>query len=242
MNIHTELLPREEASDVVIIVDTLRSCTAASVAFQQGLSTLDFTPSLRVARRAGAEFGLLLLGERRGMVPEGFNHSNSPVQLRQLDLAGKAALMVSENAPHAVGFHAGARHVLLGSLHNAAAVAARAAELAQTSITVTCSGFRDEEDLDDSITAAYITAQLKQLLPDAASGGADALLNSLLRAFPDPLDALWHSTAGRYLRRLEHAGDIGMAGCVSVSTHVPERTEVIRTADGSDLQRFTVRT
>src|SRR5690625_243763 len=171
MYTHAVLLSSEEASDGVSVVDTLKSCTAACVAVAQRLATVDFARSLRVPRRAGAEFGLLLLGERRGMVPEGFNHSSSPVQPRQLGLAGKAALMVSENAPHAVGFHAGARHVLLGSLHNAAAVAARAAELAQTSITVTCSGFRDEEDLDDSITAAYITAQLQQQLPDAASAG-----------------------------------------------------------------------
>lgn len=240
MNIHSELLPARAAADVVIIVDVLRSCTAASVAFDRGLASLDVTPSLRTARHAAGEFGLLLLGERRGMVPEGFNHSNSPVGLLRLDLDDRAALMVSENAPHAVGFHSEARHVLLGSLYNAAAVAERAAALAQSSITVTCSGFRGQEDLDDSLAAAYIVAELKRLLPSATASGADALLQSLLRAFPEPVGALWHSTAGRWLRRLEHAGDIGVAGHVSVSASVPARTEIVRTAAGGELQRFTL--
>lgn len=240
MNIHSELLPASAAADVVIVIDVLRSCTAASIAFERGLESLDFTPSLRTARRAGQEFGLLLLGERSGMVPEGFNHSNSPFQLQQLDLQGRAAAMVSENAPHAATFHSEAKHVLLGSLCNAAAVAERAATLASSSITVTCAGFRDQEDLDDAIAAACIVAELRRHLPEATVSGANALLGSLLRAFPDPLDALWHSTAGRWLRSLEHADDIGLAGRVSVSTAVPERTSLTRTGDGSVLQRFTL--
>ena len=238
MRIHIELLPEQAAVDTAIVVDALRSCTSAAIAFDRGVASLDFTPSLKHARRAGAEHGMLLLGERAGMVPEGFNHSNSPVLLSQLELEGKRALMVSENAPQAVVFNAGARHLLLGSLYNASAVAERALSLATDSVTIVCAGFRGQQDLDDSIAAAFIAAELRRLAPDATVTGADALARSLLRAFPDPVDALWHSTAGRYLRSLEHAGDIGLAGCVSVSDSVPERRERIALADGFMLDRF----
>src|SRR5690554_382127 len=241
MRIHVELLPNEAATDVAVVVDTLRSCTSAALAFDRGITSLDFTPSLKLARRAAQDLKLLLLGERAGMVPEGFNHSNSPVLLGKLELAGERVLMVSENAPHAVAVNAGARHLLLGSLYNATAVAERALLLARESVTVTCSGFRGQEDLDDSITAAFIAAELRRLAPQAEVTGADALCRSLLRAFPDPVDALWHSTAGRYLRSLEHAGDIGVAGCVSVSQSVPERTGTTDVPDGGTLQRFELR-
>ncbi len=240
MRIHVELLPERAATDVVIVVDALRSCTSASIAFDRGLASLDFTPSLKLARRVGPELGLLLLGERAGMVPEGFNHSNSPVLLSNLDLAGKRALMVSENAPQAVELNAAASHLLLGSLLNATAVAERALSLAEDSVTVTCSGFRGQQDLDDSIAAAFIAAELRRLAPEARVTGADALARSLLRAFPDPVDALWHSTAGRYLRSLEHAGDIGLAGCVSISDSVPERTARRELSEGGVLDRFEV--
>lgn len=180
----------------------------------------------------------MLLGERSGMVPEGFNHSNSPVLLSTLELTGASAVMVSENAPDAVVRNASARHLLLGSLYNATAVARRAVELATESVTVVCAGFRGQQDLDDSIAAAVIEAEVRRLGPPLERRGAAALADSLLRAFPDPVDALWHSTAGRWLRQLEHAQDIGLAGRVSVSDAVPERSDTIETPAGGSLQLF----
>src|SRR5690554_732380 len=239
MQIHVELLPVKAAADVVIVVDALRSCTSAPLAFDRGLLSLDFTTSHRLARRAAADMELLLLGESGGMVPEGFNHSNSPVLLSALDLTGKRAVLVSENAPQAVEFNRGARHVLLGSLYNATAVAHRAAQLATESVTIVGAGFRNQEDLDDSIAAAVITGELRRALPVAGTSGAIALCESLLRAFPDPVEALWHSTAGRYLRQLEHAQDIGLAGSVSQSESVPERSGLIEVPGGGMLHRFT---
>lgn len=239
MQIDVELLPRVAATDVVIVVDTLRSCTSAPLAFDRGLTTLDFTTSLRTARRAGAELELLLLGERGGMVPEGFNHSNSPVLLNTLELEGRQAVLVSENAPGAVEFNASAPHLLLASFYNAAAAVERALNLAATSIKVVGSGFRGQEDLDDSLTVAFIVAQLRRQLPEAQVTGAAALTESLLRSFPDPVEALWNSTAGRYLRKLGHADDIGLAGLISVSSAVPERTATVPLAEGGVLQRFT---
>lgn len=239
MQIHIELLPERAAEDVVIVVDALRSCTSAPLAFDRGLASLDFTTSLRVARRAAAETDLLLLGESRGMVPEGFNHSNSPVLISKLDLADRRAVLVSENAPQAVELNASARHVLLGSLYNATAVARRAAELATESVTVTGAGFRSQQDLDDSIAVALIVAELQRELPEAERTGAAALCESLLRAFPDPVEALWQSTAGRYLRALDHSQDIGLAGSVSQSASVPQRSERIH-AEGGELHRFTI--
>jgi|SRR5690625_243024 len=240
MRIHVELLPAEAATDVAVVVDALRSCTSAALAFDRGLASLDFSQSLRTARRGAAELDLLLLGERRGMVPEGFNHSNSPVLLQQLELTGKKAALVSENAPQAVDHNSAARHILLGSLFNAAAVVRRAAELASESVHVVASGFRGQEDLDDSLAVAFIAAELRRLLPEAEVTGAVALTESLLRAFPDPVEALWHSTAGRYLRSLGHGDDIGIAGQVSASGSVPERSTTLSLSEGGLLQRFTV--
>lgn len=238
MHTNIELLPVQAGADVVIIVDALRSCTSAPLAFDRGLDRLFFTTSLRAARHAAAEHGLMLLGERSGMVPEGFNHSNSPVLLSTLELTGASAVMVSENAPDAVVRNASARHLLLGSLYNATAVARRAVELATESVTVVCAGFRGQQDLDDSIAAAVIEAEVRRLGPPLERRGAAALADSLLRAFPDPVDALWHSTAGRWLRQLEHAQDIGLAGRVSVSDAVPERSDTIETPAGGSLQLF----
>lgn len=221
MQIQVDLLPGSVNADVVIVIDALVSCTVAALLFDRGLETLYLTDSVGAARRQAETAGALLLGERNGVPPEGFNHGSSPAQLARLDAAGRSAVLVSDNAPAALTHFAAAPNVLLGSLYNAAAVAAAAAEFAGGRVLLACCGFRGQEDLDDAVAAGYIAAELGRLLPEATLAGAGPFTRGLLRAFPAPVDAFWHSTAGRYLRRLERTDDLGVAASVSASRSVP---------------------
>jgi 2-phosphosulfolactate phosphatase len=240
MQLNVDLLPRTEYPDVVVVIDVLRTCTVAPILFDRGLEALTLTPSLRAARAAAATGAgdTLLVGERQGLPPEGFNYGNSPAELVRVHLTGKHAVLVSENAPAALPRVAGARHVLLGSLYNAGAVARLASELASERVDLVCCGFRGEEDLDDAITAGVLIAELAGLAPEARIGGAGRLTMALLHAYPDPLEALWTSVAGRYLRGLELEQDIGMAARLSHSDVVPSLTGHERIDEG-ELFRFT---
>lgn len=239
MRIRTDLLPQGSyAGEVVLLVDVLRSCTAAPILFDNGLARLSVTPSLRLARALAASEGSLLLGERGGMVPEGFNHGNSPAELRRLDLEGRTALMVSENLPKALPHLDGAREVLLASLYNAGAAARLAAHLASsTSVAIVCCGFGGQEDLDDAVAAGLLAAELRRVCGAAEPVGATRFAVGLLRAFPDPLAAFWQSVAGRYLRRLEHAEDLAVASLVSHSERVP-RLVASEQAERGPVYRF----
>lgn len=237
MRIHTDLTPASGYRGVVILIDTLRSSTVAPLLFERGLAELALTPSLRSARAAGAE-GWLLLGERHGVPPEGFNHGNSPAELSALDLSGRRAVMVSENAPRHLARVADAERVLLGSLYNAAAVVDVASH-ANDDVTLVCSGFEGEPDLDDALTAGVLAA----LLEEGAEGGvtrsgATRFALSLLRAFPDPLEALWQSVAGHHLRRLELEPDLAFCAQVSASVVAPELTEQRPGAGSAPLYLF----
>jgi 2-phosphosulfolactate phosphatase len=239
MQIHVDLLPRSGYRDVVIVIDVLRTCTVAPVLFDRGLTELRLTPSLRVARQS-AGGSALLIGERSGLPPEGFNYGNSPAELGNIDFGGRQAVLVSENAPAALPSTAGARHVLLGSLYNASAVADLAEQLAQERIDLVCCGFGGEEDLDDALAAGVIAADMSMRFPDATLTGASRFAMSLLHAYPDPIDALWQSVAGHYLRKLDLEQDIGMAARLSHSHVVPaleSRTE----SGGGELFTFTPR-
>ncbi|MBX3139578.1 MAG: 2-phosphosulfolactate phosphatase [Trueperaceae bacterium] len=203
----------------------LRTCTVAPMLFDQGASSLSLTPSMRRAR-AEAGSGRVLVGERQGVPPEGFNHGNSPANLVHASVAGLDVIMVSENAPRWLDQLGGARHVLLGSLYNAEAVARRAAEVATERIDLVCSGFAGEPDLDDTLAAALIAGLVRRQVEGARVRGATRFATALLRAFPEPVDVLWRSLAGLYLRSIGLEQDIGYAARVSASERVPELRSV----------------
>ncbi len=221
MRIHTDLTPTGNYRDVVVLVDVLRTCTVAPLLFERGLTELALTPSLRTARAAARE-GWLLLGERQGVPAEGFNYGNSPAELAGIDVMGKRAVMVSENAPRWLPQIADARRVLLGSLYNAAAVAEVASRQALESIDLVGSGFEGEPDLDDALAAGVLAAMLAERLPTAARSGATRFALSLLRAFPDPMEALWQSVSGHYLRRVGLERDLAFSAQISASSVVPQ--------------------
>lgn len=226
MRVRTDLLPRRDYSgEVVVVIDALRSCTAAPLLFDRGLSTLFMTPSVRTALRTAESRDLLLLGERGGVPPEGFNHSNSPADLLRLDFTQRSAILVSDNAPVVLGQVDNASEVLLASLYNASAAAERALQLARqhdSGISIVCCGFDGQQDLDDTLAAGFLAAEIRRLEPEVRFEAAARLSLSLLQAYPDPVEAFWHSTAGRYLRKLERADDLAVAARVSSSAHVPQ--------------------
>lgn len=238
MRIHTDLTPSDDYEDVVILIDVLRNSTVASLLLERGLTRLALTPSLRSARAAGKE-GWLLLGERAGLPPEGFNYGNSPTELSTIDVSGQQAVMVSENAPRWMSRLASAKQVLLGSLFNATSAAKAAGELATTRVDLVCAGFEAEPDLDDALAAGILGGLLFEALPDAELSGATRFCLALERAFPDPLEALWQSVAGHHLRRLGFEADLAFAAQVSHSDVVPVRTGTVEGAGSAPLYLFS---
>lgn len=238
MQINTDLIPSGPYVGVVVLIDVLRTCTTAPVLFDSGVTELALTPSLRRARQA-ATGGQLLVGERQGVPPEGFNHGNSPGRLASTDLTGRSAIMVSENAPRWLGLFDDAQAVLLGSLYNAAAVAQAVVDLKPQRVDLVGAGFAAEPDLDDAVAAALIARLVRELVPEAQYVGATRFATTLARALPDPLDALWRSAAGQYLRSLALEEDIAFAARVSASSSVPRLVRV-QAGDPAPLYQFEV--
>ncbi len=240
MKINTDLLPSGPYEGVVVLIDVLRTCTVAPLLFDMGVTELALTASLRTAKSAAQE-GALLVGERQGVPPEGFNHGNSPVQLASADVAGRSVVMVSENAPRWLSVAAGGSALLLGSLYNAAAVADAVVALAPERVDLVASGFAGEPDLDDAVGAALIVNLIQQRVPDATLLGASRFATTLARSMPDPLEGLWRSVAGQYLRSIDLEEDVAFAARVSASSSVP-RLQRVQGAEPEPLYYFSAAT
>lgn len=237
MKINTDLTPSGPYQDVVVLIDVLRTCTVAPLLLDRGVAGLALTPSLKRAKTAG-QGGALLVGERQGVPPEGFNHGNSPVQLATAEVSGRRVVMVSENAPRWLERASEARTLLLGSLYNAAAVADAVARLRPERVDLLLAGFAGEPDLDDAVAAALIAELVKERVGDVSLGGATRFASTLARSLPDPLDALWRSVAGQYLRSIDLEEDIAFCARVSASSAVPT-LERVEAGDTAPLYHFT---
>lgn len=237
MKINTDLLPSGPYEGVVVLIDVLRTCTVAPLLLDRGVAELALTPSLRSAKEA-AQAGALLIGERQGVPPEGFNHGNSPVQLANAEVAGRSVVMVSENAPRWLSVTAGGSDLLLGSLYNAAAVADAVVALAPARVDLVAAGFAGEPDLDDVVCAALIANLIQQRVPDVSLLGATRFATTLARSMPDPLEGLWRSVAGQYLRSIDLEGDVAFAARVSTSSSVPRLQRILQ-ADPEPLYYFS---
>ncbi|HEX7003418.1 MAG TPA: 2-phosphosulfolactate phosphatase [Trueperaceae bacterium] len=233
MRVRIDLLPRDGyAGESVVLIDVLKLSTVAPLLFDKGLERLVVCGSIRGARQA-AEGGRLLVGERGGVPPEGFNHASSPSLLQKYDFGGRQAVLVSDNGPRALPQVTGASLVLLGSLYNARAVAQAVLDSGAERVSLVCCGHQGQEDLDDAMAAGFLAGEIGflaremgQLAGDVELEGAARLAVGLLRAFPDPIEALWHSAAGRDLRRMELGEDLAVASAISQSRHVPRLSGV----------------
>jgi len=240
MRIHTDLAPAGPYEDVVVLIDVLRTGTLAPMLLERGLSRFALTGSVRRARQeADADPQVLLMGERGGFPPERFNHGTSPAELRQLDVRGRSAVIVTENAPKALASLGNAKAVILGSLSNARAVAQMAASLSDGRVNLVCSGFGGEPDLDDGLAAGLIAGLIRTIADGAEETGATSFAVAMLRSYPDPIEALWHSRVGNFLRSLGSDQDLGIAGAASVTGMAPVLSDVDQTGV-APLYRFTI--
>lgn len=242
MRLKVDLLPRGPYEDVVLLVDVLRATTTIPVLFDRGVGGLFVTPSLRSARDFAAAGGHLLIGERDGLPPEGFNYGNSPADLSKVDFGGRAVVLTSQNGPRMLPVVASARVVLLGSFYNARAAADAALRLARDEIAIVCAGHDGNESLDDTLAAGFLARRIQRTAEAAGARAlelrdASRLAMALLRAFPDPQEALVQSTAGSILRRLSLNEDLAFASLISQTDVVPILRETV-SWDPAPLYRF----
>jgi len=234
MRVRVELWPRGPYPDVVLLVDVLRASTSIGLLLEKGAREVLVTASLRVARELPAD---LRLAEREGIPPEGFHHSTSPVEIGELDLSGRRVVYTSENLPRALALAHGARTVYLGSFRNARAATRASLRAAREEITVVAVGHRGHEALDDVLGAGFLAKKLLRALPEATPDDGALIASSLLRAFPDPQEALWRSASGQLLRSRGFTEDLARASLISHDQAVP-RLAGVESHLGRAVYRF----
>ncbi len=179
----------------------------------RGLAELYVVADEHEARDLAKEKQALLLGERGGLPLEGFDGGNSPVDYLTKDLQGKRAVLCTSNGSKAVEAASEAKHLLLGSIVNAAVVAREAVQCATDSISILCAGTNGEISLDDALGAAVIAREIQKLQQIEVVGDESFLMLYALRGLDAPLlEQLRRAKHGKVVLELGFEKDLIFAG------------------------------
>jgi 2-phosphosulfolactate phosphatase len=119
------------AGAVALMVDALRASATITALTSAGAGTIFVATHVEQARRVKEQIGdVLLIGEREGFPPEGFDAGNSPAEVLQLGVESREIAFTSTTGAARLGQLRGAEAVLVGGPVNASAVVDAAVRLA----------------------------------------------------------------------------------------------------------------
>ena len=208
----------------VVVIDVLRSTSSMVEALVNGAQGVYPAASTEEAIKLASSLGrddTILCGEARGLMIEGFDLGNSPLEFSSENVAGKRLVMSTTNGTRAFFLVGDAVTVLACSFMNLSAVGVAAME--SDSIVVVCAGMGGLFSLDDAVCAGALVQRIRAAaevdveLNDAAMGAVEMALT--FRVNPDFL-AL--TSAGQRLVDIGLREDLEICAEIDRYSVVPE--------------------
>lgn len=167
-NLPTDVATADLTDSMAIVIDMLRATSTICYALAAGakcvVPLLEIDETRQLGEQLGREY-VVLGGERRGKMIDGFDLGNSPSEYTPQRVMGKTILFTTTNGTRALAHALDARRVLVGAVMNRAAVARAALEAAR--VDILCAGTDGEVTGEDILAAGAIT---DKLLRDSPAG------------------------------------------------------------------------
>ena len=179
------------AAPLGVVVDVMRATSTIVQALAAGYQRVLSCASIEDARALREELGDTALtgGERDAQRIEGFDAGASPREF--LEPRAETLVLSTTNGTRAiVAAAASCEEVVLGSLLNLDAVAARAREQAEDTV-VLCAGYKDAFAIDDAYCAGRIVGLLEAERTDSAVAA-----QVIAERFPNAQDGIEARTYG----------------------------------------------
>jgi 2-phosphosulfolactate phosphatase len=229
VEVRVEFMARDAAKavsreDLVIVIDVLRTTTSIVTALANGAKSVIPAETLKEAyqlHRKHPEY--VLVGERNGRKPRGFNFGNSPQELASEQIRGKDLIITTTNGTKALTESKQAKWVLSGAFLNARAIAKKAYEISdrdQIGVSFVLAGEEDRFSLEDFICAGAIIERF----PKTHAHFSDETLAASL-AFNQTRSNLYENIAkaehAKHLMELGFRRDIEFSCQIDVYTVIP---------------------
>lgn len=197
----TQSLVPEELSPgtAVAVIDVVRATSVVCCALGSGARGVTPMAGVEEARELARRTGALLVGERGGLPPEGFDLGNSPRDFTTGVCGDRDVVLTTTNGTVAVERCRGAALVLAASFLNAEATARALVESGHQDVLLVCAGSGGRVALDDVAAAGCIAGSLALLCgaePEDGTRVAAAVFDAWKH---DLLGLLRRSLSGRKL-------------------------------------------
>lgn len=216
-----------DTDSIVVVIDVLRATSAICTALHNGAARIIPVATVEEAKALQNQ-GFLAGAERDAIKVEGFDFGNSPFDYMDPSLAGKTIALTTTNGTQAIEAARNAKMVVVGAFTNITALCNWLHEQ-NSNVLLLCSGWKNRFNLEDSLFAGAVTAELIKRRPDYRLGDGCLALNYLYQmAEKDPMKFLARASHKERLARLNLKDDIRY--CLQ-----PDLTTVIPVLQGDSL-------
>ncbi|UCC33318.1 MAG: 2-phosphosulfolactate phosphatase [Candidatus Bathyarchaeota archaeon] len=229
VEVHVELrasgaVDAVKRDDIMVIIDVLRCSSTIIVALANGASEIIPASTIGKAKELKKRHpNYVLAGERRGLMPQGFELGNSPREFTSEKIYGKGIILTTTNGTKAFEIAKDARPVFVGSFLNAEAAGKAVyvgAKKNSRGISLIACGRAGRLSIEDFACAGTI---LEMMPTDklTLSDGAHAALFASKGAGENVAALLCSSEHGRYLKSIGLTKDIEFCSQMNRYTNVP---------------------
>ncbi len=149
---------------IVVVIDMLRATSVITTALNNGASRV--IPFLTVeeafSKAKELKDNYLLGGERKAILIDGFNLSNSPLEYSKDVVNGKDIILSTTNGTRAINNCLKAKRIFIGAMINAKAITDKLAEINEDVVFVNA-GTVGQFSMDDFICAGFMISKLNDL-------------------------------------------------------------------------------
>jgi 2-phosphosulfolactate phosphatase len=150
-----------QAQDLAVVIDVLRAFTTACFVMNNGAEEIIAVASVKEGRRLKKQNpNFILMGEREGVVPLGFNFGNSPAEIEKVNFKNKSIILSTTVGTRAVVGAIGAKEVITGAFVNAQGVIKYIRKRSPKVASLICSSRRGKIS-EDYLFAQYVKGQLE---------------------------------------------------------------------------------
>jgi len=210
---------------VVVVLDILFATTTMVTALGNGaarlIPTLNEADAREVARRLASE-SFVLSGELFAELIDGFA-SPMPLALVEHGVRDKTVVYATTNGTVALKDSSSAEHVFAGALLNAPAVVEHiAANHAEATIVIVCSGSMGNPNLEDMYGAGYFVDLIARVLGEQRDFSDAAIAARALFLSESAPSALLRSRVGQLMRERGHTHEVEHAAQLGTLDVVPK--------------------
>ena len=167
-SLHTSLSPAllhlyDLSKSIVVIIDVFRATSTIAAALYNGARCIIPVDSIAKAIEISKSIGGIAAGERDGMIAEGLEHGNSPMEYPREFIENKTLVLTTTNGTRLLqmALDKNADTIISGSFPNLSAVCDFLIA-GKKNVVLGCAGWKDRFNLEDTLFAGAVINRIQR--------------------------------------------------------------------------------